>query len=194
MRLSTRLGRLALVASFALPALGLAACDSNTDRPPRRAIVTAVQIDDGPLRDVNGNAWDGAGGGGPEIYFRLFYADTDFRTRPGDDVLNPRDDRFVVNTLDPAQPWVNDTEGIDFPLVWTVDGGFEVRDFQESYRVVLYDYDPTNEDDPMISTRTFTFAEAAPDIADGREDTIVLDGVGADETLVRVRLRVVYES
>ncbi|HEX8299978.1 MAG TPA: hypothetical protein VF594_12520 [Rubricoccaceae bacterium] len=187
MRLPTRLSHLVLLAPLALTA-----CDTNSDGPPRRAIVTAVQIDDAPLSDpANGDSWDGAGGGGPEVYFRLLYAD-ESPTSPG--VLNPRDDAFVVNTFTPGQPWVDDVNGANFPLVWTVDGGFEVRGLDDEYRVVLYDYDPIGGDDVMILTRTFTFAEAAPDIADGREDTIVLDGVGADESLVRVRLRVVYES
>ena len=191
MRLSTPLRALALVAAPLL----LAACDSaSTGGAPRRAVITAVQVDDAPLVAANGNSWDGSGGGGPEIYFRLFYADTDFLSRPGDDVLNPRDDGYVVNTFNPNQAWVDDVRASDFPLVWDVDGGFEVRNLRDEYRVVLYDYDPTTEDDAMISTRTFTFAEQAPDRADGREDTIVLEGIGADENQVQVRLRVRYES
>ena len=187
-----RLARLALLASPLL----LAACDTaGTDRAPRRAIVTAVQVDDAPLREVaTGNEWDGAGGGGPEVYFRLFFADEDYQTNPDRDVLNPRDDLFVVNRSTPGTPYYENVFGSLFPLVWSVDGGFEVRGLQDEYRVVLYDYDPTTDDDPMISTRTFTFSEQAPEFVDGAEDTIVLDGVGADEDRVRVRLRVVYED
>ncbi len=167
----------------------LSACDTTRDRPPRRAIVTAVQIDDAPLRDpASGSEWDGAGGGGPEVYFRLLYADESTTSRGA---LNPRDDRFVLNQRTPGQPWVDDTRGSDFPLVWAVDGGFEVRDLRDSFRVALYDYDPTTEDDLMGVTQAFTFADGAPDIADGREDTIILDGT--DQSLVRVRLRVRYE-
>ncbi len=185
--------RLPLLALVAAPLL-LTACDTaNPDRAPRRAVITAVQIDDAPLRAPDDSQWDGSGGGGPEVYFRLFFADTDETTRPGDDVLNPRDDTFVLNQTQPGQPWVDDVEGADFPLVWAVDGGFEVRNLADRFKVVLYDYDPTTSDDRMIGTRTFTFAEQAPDIADSREDTIILDGTGADQNLVRVRLRVRYE-
>ena len=170
----------------------LTACDTaDTDGPPRRAVVTAVQVDDGPLLAANGEQWDGTGGGGPEIYFRLLYAD-DANTSAG--VLNPVDDPFVVNVSNPDQPWYDDVRTADFPLVWDVDGGFEVRDFQETYRVVLVDSDPTTADDVMISTRTFSFDEEAPARADGREDTITLEGQGADENRVQVRLRVVYED
>ena len=174
----------------------LTACDTaDTDRAPRRAVVTAVQVDDAPLREPGtDNEWDGAGGGGPEVYFRLFYADEDYQTNPGGDVLNPRDDAFVVNTAAPGTPYYENVSGSLFPLVWSVDGGFEVRGLQDEYRVVLYDFDPFGGDDAMITTRTFTFAEQAPERVDGREDTIVLDGVGADEDRVRVRLRVVYED
>ena len=170
----------------------LTACDSGSNGgTPRRAIVTAVQIDDGPLVDVNGNDWDGDLGGGPEMYFRLLYAD-DSDTSAG--VLNPRDDEFVVNVSNPDQAWYDDVRTSDFPLVWDVDGGFEVRDLREDYRVVLFDYDPTTSDDVMISTRTFSFDEEAPSQTDGREDTITLEGEGVDENEVQVRLRVVYED
>jgi hypothetical protein len=173
----------------------LTACDSGSNGgTPRTAVVTAVQIDDGPLVDVNGAQWDGAGAGGPEIYFRLFYADEDYVGDPGSDVLNPRDDEFVINVSNPDQAWYDDVRTSDFPLVWDVDGGFEVRDLREDYRVVLFDYDPTTSDDVMISTRTFSFDEEAPGQTDGREDTITLEGEGADENEVQVRLRVVYED
>ena len=175
---------------LALP-LVLTACDSGRDGPPRRAVITAVQIDDAPLRAANGNEWDGAGGGGPEVYFRLLLAG-DAPTSAG--VLNPRDDQFVVNTRTPGQAWVDDVRGSDFPLVWTIDGGFEIRNLNDEYQIALVDYDPTTEDDVMISTRTFRLSEGAPEVTDGREDTIVLDGVGADATRVQVRLRVVYSS
>ena len=175
---------------LALPLL-LTACDSGRDRPPRRAVVTAVQIDDAPLRAANGNDWDGAGGGGPEVYFRLLFAG-DAPTSAG--VLNPRDDAFVLNLTTPGQAWVDDVRGSDFPLVWAVDGGFEIRNLTDEYQIALVDYDPTTEDDVMISTRPFRFSDEAPEVADGREDTLVLEGVGADAARVRVRLRVVYES
>ncbi len=175
---------------LALPLL-LTACDSGRGDVPRRAVITAVQIDDAPLRAANGNEWDGAGGGGPDVYFRLLLAG-DAPTSAG--VLNPRDDAFVVNTFRPEQGWYDDVRGSSFPLVWSVEGGFEVRSLTEEYEIVLVDYDPTTEDDVMISTRPFRFAEQAPEVTDGREDTIILDGVGADAGRVRVRLRVVYES
>ena len=183
-----------LLLLLAAAPLLLTACDSDTNRDgsPRRAIVTAVQIDDAPLFDpVSGNDWDGnAFGGGPEIYFRLLYDDQGATSRGA---LNPRDDRFVRNQNKPGQPWVDDARGSDFPVVWAVDGGFEVRDLRDRFRVALYDYDPTSEDDLMGETETFTFGDSAPAIADGREDTIVLDGVGLGADRVRVRLRVRYE-
>ena len=182
--------RLPLLALVAAPLL-LTACDTNQDRAPRRAIITAVQIDDAPLRDAaNGNEWDGAAGGGPEVYFRLLNAD-ESATSPG--TLNPRDDSFVLNQTTPGQAWVDDVSGVDFPLVWAVDGGFEVRNLRDAFRVALYDYDPLDSDDLMGETEVFTFADDAPAIADGREDTIVLDGVGLGGDQVRVRLRVRYE-
>lgn len=173
--------------------LAVAGCDSAGDGPPTRAVITSVQIDDGPLRDDDGNLWDGTAGGGPDVYFRLFFADEDFIGEPGRDLLNPRDDAFVVNVATPGVPYVDDVSGNDFPLIWDVDGGFEVRGLDEPYRIVLYDYDPTTEDDPMISTRTFTLDEAAPDRVDGRTETIVLDGEGSARDRVLVRLRVRYE-
>ena len=175
---------------LALPLL-LTACDSGRDQPPRRAVLTAVQIDDAPLRAANGNEWDGAGGGGPEVYFRLLLAG-DAPTSAG--VLNPRDDAFVLNQITPGQAWVDDVSGSDFPLVWSVEGGFEIRNLNDEYQIAVIDYDPTTEDDVMISTRRFRFSEQAPEVTDGREDIIVLEGVGADAARVRVRLRVVYES
>lgn len=187
------LPRVAGLALLAAPFL-LTACDSSTGGTPRRAVVTAVQVDDGPLLAVDGSQWDGSGGGGPEIYFRLYYDGDDIVANPGDDVLNPRDDRFVVNVSNPDQPWYDDIQSADFPLVWDIDGGFEVRDLRQGYRVALFDYDPTTSDDAMISTRAFTFDEEAPTETDGREDTIVLEGVGADQNLVQVRLRLRYES
>ena len=168
-------------------------CDTVGEGPPLRAVVTSVQVDDAPLRDDDGNLWDGSVGGGPDVYFRLFFADEDFLAEPGRDLLNPRDDAFVVNTAAPGVPHVDNTGDRSFPLIWDIDGGFEVRGFDEPYRIVLYDYDPTTEDDPMISTRTFTFAEAAPERVDGRTETIVLDGEGAARERVLVRLRVRYE-
>ena len=180
------------LATLLAASLLLASCDSQ-DGPPRRAVLTAVQIDDAPLLDVNRDRWDGAGGGGPEIYFRLFYADEDFIRDPGRDLLNPRDDRFVANAFDPETPWYDDVAPTDFPLIWDVQGGFELRDLDEPFRLVLFDYDPTTQDDPMISTRVFTFAEAAPDRTDGRDDTVVLEGEGADRDRILVRLRVRYE-
>lgn len=182
--------RRSLLLLVAAPLL-ITACDTNRDRAPRRAIVTAVQIDDAPLRDpANGAEWDGATGGGPEVYFRLLYADQNETSRGA---LNPRDDGFVRNQLTPGQAWVDDVDGADFPLVWTVDGGFEVRDLRDEFRVALYDYDPVGGDDLMGETGTFTFGDEAPAIADGREDTVVLDGVGLGGEQVRVRLRVRYE-
>lgn len=187
------LPRAAGLALLAAPLL-LTACDSSTGGAPRRAVVTAVQIDDGPLLAVDGSQWDGTGGGGPEIYFRLYYDGDDIVANPGDDVLNPRDDRFVVNVSNPDQPWYDDIRSTDFPLIWDIDGGFEVRDLRQGYRVALFDHDPIGGDDAMISTRAFTFDEEAPTETDGREDTIVLEGAGSDQNLVQVRLRIVYES
>ena len=185
--------RLALLGLVLASALLFPACDT-AQGPPRRAVITSVQIDDAPLRTDTGGTWDdGTFGGGPEVYFRLFYADEDFLADPGRDLLNPRDDARVQNATTPGQPWVDDVGDRSFPLIWDIDGGFEIRDFNESYRIVLYDYDPGNSDDPMISTRPFTLAEAAPDQTDGRTDTIVLEGEGTARDRVLVRIRIRYE-
>lgn len=171
----------------------LSACDTNRDVVPRRAIVTAIQVDDAPLVEPGtGNAWDGSGGGGPEVYFRLFFADEDYVANPGNDLLNPRDDDFAVPTGSPSA-WYEDVQGVDFPLVWAIGGGYEL-DLRDAYRVALFDYDPFDSDDPTIATEEVVLGDFAPEFVDGREQVIVLRGVGADRDLVQVRLRVVFED
>jgi len=111
-------------------------------------------------------------------------------------IVRTRDDADFVFARLSDQPWYDDVDGSDFPLVWDVDPdgpGFEFRDLSRLYRVVLCDYDPTTGDEDMIETEAFTFGEFAPDEADGVEDSIVLTGIdGGSE--VAVRLRVVYGS
>ncbi len=139
-----------------------------------------------------GGGWDGSSGGGPEIYFRLFFADTDWRNRPNDDLLNPRDDPFAVATAS-ASAWYENVVGASFPLVWAVDGGFELN-LRDAYRVTLFDYDPTTSDDAMASAEPFVLSDYAPEFVTGREQTIVLRGEGADRDVVQVRLRLVFED
>jgi hypothetical protein len=177
-------------------ALTLTACDSQADRPPSRAFLVGVQIEDAPLFDVNGDRWDGGVfPSGPDIYFRVYFADQDFAGADfNNDLLNARDDASFVIPQGSVEPWFSDVEGIDFPLVWAVDGGFELRRLSDELRIVVTDYDPTSGDDVMIATEPFTLGEFAPALADGREDTILLRGVGAFEDEVAVRLRVVYDD
>lgn len=175
--------------------LPVAACDVTTGGPPESAFLTAVQVDDAPLSDA-GEGWDGDVGGGPEIYFRLYEANAAIDQCPATDVLNARDDAGFVVARFSDSPWYEDVHGSNFPLVWDVDPaglGFEVRDLHRRYRVVLCDYDPTTGDEDMVETEAFTFAEFAPDEADGFEDSIVLSGVNSG-SVVAVRLRVVYGS
>jgi hypothetical protein len=170
----------------------LGACDT-IGTVPTRAVLLGVQVDDAPFRQANGDLWDGSLGGGPEIYFRLFDADVDYLAFPNDDRLNPRDDGFVLSR-NGTEPWVEDANINTLPFVWDIDAGFELRDLRREYRIVLYDYDPFDSDDPMISTEVFALEDFAPDRTDGRVDTIVLEGEGADRNAVQIRLRVRYTS
>lgn len=178
-----------------VPLLTVAACDVTTGGPPESAFLTVVQVDDAPLSDA-GAGWDGGSGGGPEIYFRIYEASAAIDQCPATDVLSARDDADIVVARFSDSPWYEDVDGGDFPLVWDVDPvgrGFEFRDLNRLYRVVLCDYDPTTGDEDMIETESFTFGEFAPEEADGFEDSIVLSGIdGGSE--VAVRLRLVYGS
>ncbi len=176
-----------------LGSLTLVACDTIAGGGvPRRAFLTVVQIDDAPLSN-GGDGWDGSLGGGPDLYFRVYPADFNDGQCLGGDVLNPRDDDFVVSRFS-DQPWVDDVDGVDFPLVWDVDPagrGFEFPDLRLEYRIAVCDYDPLDSDEAVAQTEAFSFGAFAPDRADGRDDVIVLGGRrgGADTS---VRLRVVY--
>ncbi len=174
-------------------ALVLGACDTIADGGvPRRAFLAVVQIDEAPLSN-GGDGWDGSLGGGPDLYFRIYPADFNSTQCLGGDVLNPRDDAFVVSRYS-AEPWVDDVHAYDLPLVWDVDpagSGFEFPYLDVAYRVAVCDYDPTTSDEAVAQTEAFTFGEFAPRVADGRDDVIVLEGRrGGYKT--SVRLRVVY--
>ncbi|MEM6286574.1 MAG: hypothetical protein AAF845_05415 [Bacteroidota bacterium] len=177
-----------------VPALAVAGCDTiSTGGPPERAFLQVVQVDDAPLSDA-GSGWDGSAGGGPEIYFRIYEAASNIDQCPATDVLNARDDDDFVFARTSAQPWYPDVDGVDFPLVWDVDPqgpGFEFRDLNRLYRVVLCDYDPFDSDEDIIETEAFTFAEFAPAETDGAEDIIRLEAPSGGGP-VEVRLRLVY--
>ncbi|MEM0963147.1 MAG: hypothetical protein AAGK21_11505 [Bacteroidota bacterium] len=179
-------------------AVGIAACDSTGEAgPPRSASILKVTVTDAPLVDpVNGDPWDGGGGGGPEVYFRLFDASRDYVTDPGADRLNPRDDLDLVFAQGSTQPWFDDIDALTFPLVWDVDPGYDVRRLDDELYIALFDYDPTTGDDPMAASEPFRLADIAPDIADGAIDTITLDGVDVTGSPVafEVRLSVVFED
>ena len=177
-------------------ALVLCACDTVADGGvPRRAFLVAVQIDDAPLSD-NGAGWDGSLGGGPDVYFRVYPFSADpagvgGAECSGGDVLNPRDDDELV-ARGSDQPWVDDVDAADFPLVWDAAGrGAEFGDLGAEYRVTVCDYDPLDADDAIAQTEAFSFGAFAPDRADGAEDVIRLARRrGSYDT--EVRLRVVY--
>lgn len=175
------------------PALAVAACDTiSTGGPPERAFLQVVQVDDAPLSD-GGLGWDGRTGGGPEVYFRIYEASSNVDQCPASDVLNARDDAEFVIARTSTEPWYEDVDAGVFPLVWDVDPsgrGFEFRDLNRLYRVVLCDYDPFDSDEDMIETEAFTFAQFAPAETDGAEDTIRLGG--SDGGPVEVRLRLVF--
>ena len=175
-------------------ALAVAGCDTiSIGGPPDRAFLQVVQVDDAPLSD-GGAGWDGSAGGGPEIYFRIYEASSPIDQCPATDVLNARDDAEFVFARTSTEPWYDDVDASVFPLVWDVDPsgpGFEFRDLNRLYRVVLCDYDPTTGDEDMIETEAFTFAQFAPSETDGTEDTIRLGGLDAGAP-VEVRLRLVY--
>ena len=177
-------------------ALSLAACDTVADGGvPRRAFLVAVQIDDAPLSD-NGDGWDGSLGGGPDVYFRVYPVGVDpagvsGAACTGEDVFNPRDDVELV-PRGSDQPWVDDVDAADFPLVWDAVGrGAEFGDLDAEYRVTVCDYDPLDTDEALAQTEAFSFGAFAPERADGAEDVIRLARRrGSYET--EVRLRVVY--
>lgn len=185
--------RSALLLGLLSSSLVVSGCDTLSGGPARSAEILAVQIDDAPLRKADGGTWDGSLGGGPEIYFRLFDTSVDFAAYPNDDILNPRDDAFVLARAS-SQPFYEDVQAQDFSLFWDIDQGFEIRDLRRELRIALFDYDPLDSDDPMIETEAFTLADFAPDRADGSVDTIVLEGIGADRNVVQVRLRVRYRD
>ena len=163
-------------------ALGLlvlaSGCDSGPDAfgPPRSAEILRVTVTAAPLADVDGDGWDGDAGGGPEVYFRLFDDVVDYETRPGDDLLNPRDDGDIVFALGSTDPWFNDVDVVDLPLVWDVDPGLFIRDLGDPFYVALFDYDPFDGDDPIGYTETFTLADFAPSRVSNQATIIRLRG------------------
>lgn len=166
------------------------------DGPPRQARIVQVTVTDAPLADpADGSGWDGSAGGGPELYVRLFDAYVDYRDprRFGDDRLNPRDDAFVTARAS-EEPWYGDVTVRDFPLVWDVEDGFLIRDLNAPLRVVLYDYDPTNDDDVVGATEAVVLADVAPPRAGSRVEVVDLVGEGPGGRDVGVRLFVVYED
>lgn len=165
----------------ALLLLAVAGCDTATDGPPRSAEILRVVVDDAPLADVAGQGWDGDNplSDGPEIYFRLFDDFVDYVSQPGSDRLNPRDDGAVFAPSS-SNPWYDNVEVADFPLVWEVEPGYVVRDLDDPLYVALFDYDPTNDDDPMAESEVFTLRDIAPAVVDGQADVVRLDGFDLD--------------
>ncbi|WP_420454492.1 hypothetical protein [Rubrivirga sp.] len=181
--------RTALLSVLLLAASG---CDTGEPGPPRSATILKVTVDAAPLADPAGAGWDGDNplSDGPEVYFRLFDDAVDYRTDPGDDRLNPRDDGSVF-ALGSEQPWFDDVEEADFPLVWEVEPGYVVRDLDDPLYVALFDYDPTTGDDPMAESEVFTLREVAPAIVTGRAEVIRLlgfdrNGDAVDDVEVRL--------
>lgn len=169
-------------------------CDVAGDRVPTRATLISIDIEDAPLRQLDGSRWDGDVGGGPELYVRL-YDERDLPARDAcagsRDLINPRDDVSMRPRFSDT-PWYDDVESGDFPLEWDVDGGFALPRLTDPLLVVLCDYDPTTVDDEVAITTTFALADRAPSQVDGVEDTILVEGAGPDRDRVLVRLRVVY--
>ena len=182
-------------ALLAVPVLLLASgCDVTSEPgPPRSAEIVRVVVDDAPLADEAGDGWDGDNplSDGPEIYFRLFDDFVDYIDDPGGDRLNPRDDRDIVFATDSSNPWYEDVDVADFPLVWDVEPGFVIRDLDDPLYVALFDHDPTNSDDPMAESEVFTLRDVAPSIVGDRAEVIRLfgfdrDGDAIDDFEVRV--------
>ncbi len=158
--------------------LAVAGCDTHREPgAPRSATILKVTVDAAPLADPTGAGWDGDNplSDGPEVYFRLFDDAVDYRIDPGSDRLNPRDDAAVF-ALGSEQPWFEDVETRDFPLVWDVDPGAVVRDLDDPLYVALFDYDPTTGDDPMAESEVFVLRDLAPATVTGRADVIRLFG------------------
>lgn len=182
------------LAPLLLVLLAVVGCDTTTDRVPSRAMLIGIDLEDAPLRQLDGSRWDGEAGGGPELYVRL-YDDRDVPSRDAcsgnRDLLNPRDNTSLY-PLTGETPWYDDVETRDFPLSWVLDGGFDLRGLDDPLVIVVCDYDPTTADDEVALTTVFSLRDQAPATADGFEDAIVLEGAGADRDRVLVRLRVEY--
>ena len=168
--------RLPLLTALAFLAAG---CDtgSGIGGAPRAADVLKVTVIDAPVADENGDGWDGDNplSDGPEVYFRLFDADVDYIASPGADRLNPRDDGSVF-ALGSDQPWYDNVDAADFPLVWDVDPAYVVRDLDDELYVALYDYDPTTGDDAMGESEVFRLREIAPRSVTGEAQIVTLGG------------------
>ena len=151
---------------FALWAFFATGCDSNDDSGddrPDRVILTEVTVEEFPDRNPDGDRWDeGTDPSDADLYFDLLDADTDQVLASG------IDDEFA------------NVDNDDTPLVW--DANYESTSFGRPLVIVLYDRDPTNNDDYLGETREFDFAEAAND--DFRR-TLTVTG---DDIEIRLRL------
>ena len=196
--------RRALPLSALAALLALSACDSGKAGPPTSARIVQVVIDDVPLTDPNGDSWDG--GGGPEVYFRLFDDAIDYKTSPDDARLDARADGnvFAVNSPDDSYP---DATTASFPMQWNVDPGHVVRNLSSPLYLAAFDEDGFGQggDDPMAESEVFQPAEVAPDVADGQVRTLTVGGFNRDggaepyapsdaATGVRFRVSVVFED
>ncbi len=171
----------------------VAGCDSGSEPgPPVRAEISQIAVLDVPLVDPeSGDRWDGSSDG--DVYFRLYDADVDFRADIGGDRFNARDDGNA-QARNSAEPWYNDVDVQDLPLVWDVNGPYEVRDLLDPLYVGLFDYDASNADDPMGETEVFVLDDFAPSVVTDRPQIITLSGAGLGGQDVRVSITVTFRD
>ena len=174
-------------------ALLVAGCDSDAaPGPPVRAEISQISVLAVPLVDPeNGDRWDAGSDG--DVYFRLYDADVDFRADIGGDRFNARDDDNA-RARGSAEPWYTDVEVQDLPLVWDVNEPYEVLDLLDPLYVGLFDYDASNDDDPMGETEVFVLDDFAPSVVTDRAQIITLSGAGLGGQDVRVSITVTFRD
>ena len=149
--------------------LVLSACDTGDPTPDevRRVFITEIAIDDAPLMQPNGDDWDGATGGGPDIYIELINGGALVASFEGDEFSG--------------------VDNNDFPLVWLPVPEIEFTRFNVDLGVDLFDEDPTTADDFMGGTETVNLQEL---IDSGVPNFVRLES--ADEE-IQVSIRLRYE-
>ncbi len=165
-------------ALLALPFV-LAACDSGDPEPDeiRRAFLTAVEIEDAPLTNPDGDGWDGGLGGGPDLYFILFGNNNVVLLNAEEELTTPDGGRNYP-----------DVGPQDFSLDWPISPPFEVNDLDRTLVFEVKDDDPTTTDDVVGRTEAFRLRDF---VEDGRDRSFV---VASDDDGISIRVRVEFDT